>query len=221
MDKMILHLFLVVLLSSSMLAGKLTAQAGRSYTHEQARADITGLKDGFLVVRLQGEQRKLEVLDELIGNASETERVKLEEQKRDIIHNRDSFNLHLIDAFSAHFTFCPVYYIYDHDSRVLLDSTDNRPVLLDSLGQPDESIDWPDGFYLGLRVGESSNGAEGLIVTDSLFRDLDSPFPRFVQKNSLGSALNWLLARDIYWWRNAERMAEKLNRNLWRFYNKM
>jgi hypothetical protein len=218
---MIQHLLFVVFLSASLFAGQLSAQDERPYTKEQAVADILGLKEGVLVVRLQGEQRKLEVMDGLIAKAGEEERVQLEDQRRDIIRDRDSFNLNLIDAFSAHFSFCPVYYIYDHDSRVFWDSTDNRPVLLDSLGVPDESIDWPDGFYLGLRVGESSNGAEGLIVTDSLFRDLDSPFPRFVQKNSLGSALNWLLARDIYWRRNADRMAEKLNRNLWRFYNKM
>lgn len=187
------------------------------YDREAAYRDILRLKEGVLVVRLEGEQRKIAAMEDIMRSAPEDRKPVIERQVDEIRSERDSFNLSLIQAFREKFTFCPVLFIYDHDSREFLDGQRNG-IFLNEQGVPDPGIEWPGKGHLGLRSGSAKNGPEGLIMTDDSFRDLPDPFPGFVQRNSIGSFFNWLLARDLYYRKNAERMVEKLDKKLLKFY---
>lgn len=192
------------------------AQVEEAYDREKAYADIRTLSEGVLVVRLESEERKINALREK-GSASAGARQQIEAEIQSLIEERDSFNVNLIRAFAQEFTFCPVYFIYDTDSRNFLEG--NRVgIFLNFKARRDSTIQWSQKSYLGLRSGEALNGPEGLVVTDGRFRDLPNPFPGFVKKNSAGSIFNWLLARDIYYVKNAERMVGKLQRKLTNFY---
>lgn len=192
------------------------AQAVEGYDREEAYADIQTLSEGVLVVRLESEERKINALREK-GAASARSGQQIEAEIQSLIEKRDSFNINLIRAFAQEFTFCPVYFIYDTDSRSFLEGN-REGIFLNHKARRDSTVTWSHKNYLGLRSGEALNGPEGLIVTDDRFRDLPNPFPGFVKKNSAGSIFNWLLARDIYYVKNADRMVGKLQRKLTNFY---
>lgn len=210
--------FLVVCL---ILTFGIQAQSGKIYGPDESAADIIMLKEkGVLVVRLEGEKKKLEALEGIRSEASNVQRVALEEQIEEVRAERDSFNLNLIRAFHENFDFCPVFFIYDHSAREFLAGT-REGIFLNETGYPDPGIQWTNKPFLGLRSGEAINGPEGLIITDRFFRDLPDPFPGFVQRNSIGSLFNWILSRDIYYRKNADRMVDRLDRSLTRFYLKV
>lgn len=210
--------FLVVCV---ILTLSIQAQSGKIYGPDEAAADIIMLKEkGVLVVRLEGEQKKLEALAEIRSDASDAQRLALDAQIKEVRAERDSFNLNLIRSFSENFDFCPVFFIYDHSAKDFLAGV-RKGIFLNDAGNPDPGIQWIDKPFLGLRSGEAINGPEGLVMTDPSFKDLPDPFPGFVQRNSIGSLFNWILARDIYFRKNADRMVDRLDRNLSRYYLKV
>lgn len=209
------------LVACLILTLSLQAQSGKFYGPDGAATDIIMLKEkGVLIVRLEGEQKKLEALEEIRSQSSDAQRSALDLQIEEVRAERDSFNLNLIRSFRENFDFCPVYFIYDHSARDFLAGV-RKGIFLNDTGNPDPGIQWTDKPFLGLRSGEAINGPEGLIMTDPNFKDLPDPFPGFVQRNSIGSLFNWILARDIYYRKNADRMVDRLDRNLSRYYAKV
>jgi len=203
----------------ALIGAGLSAQGLDIYGPEESFRDIRLLREGCLVVRLEGEQRKLDALQQLWEKADASGKAQLDSRMEEIKAQRDSFNLHLIRAFRSGFRFCPVYFIYDHDARDFLEGQ-RTGIFLNDEGIVDPVIGWEDKPFLGLRSGEALNGPEGLIMTDATFADLKDPFPWFVQRNSFGSFVNWILAREIYYRKNADRMVSKLDKRLLNFLEK-
>ena len=207
------------LLLFGVISTVLSAQAPSTYGAEAAYQDILKLKSGVLVVRLEGDQKKLAALEQIRDNRAPEARAAIQSQIDEVIIERDSFNLSLIRAFDENFRFCPVYFIYDHDARDFLGGK-RSGIFLNGSGEVDASIAWPEQDFLGLRIGAAVNGPEGLIMTDPSFRDLPDPFPGFIQRNSIGSFVNWVLAREIYYRKNAQRMTSKLDKQLTKWYSR-
>lgn len=208
-------LFLII---GMLLATSLISQAREKYSRDDALQDVKILREGNLVVRLESDKRKLDILEERAKGLSGGQKDQVLDQIADIKAIRDSFNLNLIRAFHENYKFSSVYFIYDYDAKRFLDGARDA-IFLNRSGKIDGAIEWTEKPFLGLRSGEAKGGPQGLIMTDDSFNDLPDPFPGFISRNSLGSIFKWLLARDIYWRNNAERMVEKLNNKLFNFLN--
>ena len=101
-------LFLVAVLSLSLNA---FGQGPSKYTKADALEDIDLLSNGVLVVRLESDKRKLDVLEDRLERLDEENRSKVRQEIHETISVRDSFNLNLIKAFQEGFEFCPVFFI--------------------------------------------------------------------------------------------------------------
>lgn len=127
---------------------------------------IVRVKENFTRVALLKDQGYLEEAEE--------ERLKALEAAMEIRN-----------AFIQKFTFVPVYFIYDSDSKLALNGKFDG-ILLNSAMQRDSSIKLPAKQHLfaefARQFDEVSNtsGMYGLVVYTDKFKNIPEPFPAFV-----------------------------------------
>lgn len=89
------------------------------------------------------------------------------------------------DAFAKKFTFIPVYFIYDSDSKLALNGK-FEGILLNSAMERDSTINLPAKQHLfaefARQYDEVSNtsGMYGLVIYTDKFKNIAEPFPAFV-----------------------------------------
>jgi len=118
----------------------------------------------------------------------------------------------LVSAFTKHFHFCPVYFYYSDQSALVAAGRLGEVVFLDTALQETKHFTFPHAFYLNADLGyiqedtmqywqhdyrfregsrmftTSNNGFPAFVLSDSRYRQLDSPFPYYVRSwESLGS----------------------------------
>lgn len=127
---------------------------------------IVRVKENFTRVALLKDQGYLEEAEE--------ERLKALEAAMEIRN-----------AFIQKFTFVPVYFIYDSDSKLALNGKFDG-ILLNSTMQRDSTIKLPAKQHLfaefARQFDEASNtsGMYGLVVYTDKFKNIPEPFPAFV-----------------------------------------
>lgn len=188
------------------------------------------LKKSALLVRLKTKSNTIKALEER-GETTRAMKVSNEQKKK---------NIELVKAFRGHFYFCNVYFFYSSDTKhVKTGNLDSITFLNDSL-IPDANIKIKEPTYYtceignvqqddskykeGYRIENTENGAEkkttysggsrmsfqALIIKDSGFNQLASPFPYYSR------TLSSLPIRKTY-----DSVVKKLNSNLEIYYAKV
>ncbi|MCZ4410090.1 hypothetical protein O3Q51_14805 [Cryomorphaceae bacterium 1068] len=210
--------------AENLMAQEVDSQSDRDI----ARAHITALKGGALLVRLQTRAQSLETLKErgLTDKAEELERRQVEE------------NLEYVKAFISEFDFAPVYFFRSEDSKLVKEGRLSEVVFLNDDLVADSSITVeersiytaefgnvaPDDEKMrqdyrldkdstGVKqkatyYGSADMGFEALVIMDDQFIQLRNPFPYYVRTYDKKGIIT----------RSAEKAVRKLNQKLHQFY---
>lgn len=127
-----------------------------------------------LVIRLKENKRRIQMLRE------QGYHIDASEEEQNTLEN----NLELAKAFKEKFTFLPVYYFYDTDSKDALNGR-FEGILLNAEMKRDSSITLPQKQHLFAEFARQfdettqTSGMYGFVVYDDKFKNLDKPFPAF------------------------------------------
>ena len=169
----------------------------------RAKQAIIALHEGALVVRLKTKRNKIEKLQESLASdqLSEKDRKRLTKELQSTIEENEKYNTELIAAFNNNYKFSAVYFMYD-TSSVTLKIGGKSGFLLNKELKVDPQITITQDSFFVVYNGEldatNSPGIEALIVMDSRFEVLPSPFPYYVKSNSF-----WLMLGRIFSSKNA------------------
>ena len=222
-----LTLFLLIVLPFSMYAQQEDELEIKNRT-KRAVVQIKRLKEGALLVRLFDKSKQLDLL-------------KQQEKSDEIIQSyKDkvaSRNLEIIEAYTSKFTFCPVYFFYSKDSKLVAHGELDKVNFINNKGVIDTTITVSERFYYTSEISEkrtlnthykrvnvdtedayermkqvnpAESSFEAVIIMDFLFIRTDPPFPYFARTFSQVPILK----------RSKEKAVERLNTKLEAFYNK-
>ncbi len=127
-----------------------------------------------IIVRLKENLRRILTLREqgYFAEANEEE------------NNTREDNLAIVNAFKQKFTYIPVLFFYDNDSKEALNGNFEGILLNDDLKR-DSSIQLPQRQYLFAEFAQlfyettQTSGMYGLVIYDSQFKNIKDPFPAF------------------------------------------
>ncbi len=143
-----------------------------------ATEHIEQLKNGILLVRLRTQQSKVEALKE-VQKAGLAETIQKEQEAQ---------NQRIIIAFDQFFNFCPVFFFYAKDSKLIGDR--NFEGIIFNANKEVVAVSALENklFYIADFGNIEEPGVvtqlQGLSVRDSSFQQLQSPFPYAVSINS-------------------------------------
>lgn len=133
-----------------------------------AETAINQLKNGALIVKLIVPEKKMAILESQ-GKTTELAELKAETEK---------VNDSLIAAFSKHYHFSTLYFLYSNNLRAFL--SDSAGVLFTKTGEV--ATQMPKS-WLYLSLTELPDvGTDGFVITDAEFNILRKPFPYFVSQ---------------------------------------
>lgn len=143
-----------------------------------ASEHIEQLKNGVLLVRLRTQEAKVEALKEV-------QKVTLAEE---IQKKQEAQNERIITAFDQYFDFCPVFFFYAKDSKLIKDRS-FEGIIFDAKKENISNTTLENkAFYIADFGNIEEPGVvtqlEGLSIRDSSFQQLQSPFPYAVSVNS-------------------------------------
>ena len=127
-----------------------------------------------IIVRLKENLRRILTLREqgYLAEANEEE------------NNTRADNLDIINAFKQKFTFIPVLFFYDTDSKEVLNGN-FEGILLNNDLKRDSSVQLPQRQYLFAEFARlfdettQTSGMYGLVIYDDKFKNIKDPFPAF------------------------------------------
>jgi len=168
-------------------------------SEESATEKIQALKKGFLLVRLKTGDLQAKAL----------ERAGSKAEAAIYLQKRNEENKVIVQAFTMHFRFCPVYFCYSSASDTIKQGY-FKGMLLNSSLQADTSLVPTASYFLTAEFGFTDvQQREGLIMMDRNFNQLNSPFPFLVTRYE-GVAKK----------RTQEEMIIRLDQQLMAFYEK-
>ncbi len=144
-----------------------------------AEENILLMKEGVLLVRLDFKSKEVAYYEKY----NNTKAAKKISDKQKIL------NQYIIEAFDSLFSFCPVYFFSEKDSKNILERRMDEVVFYNSNCEPDSTIKWiAESFFIAefgrvegdttLR-GRSKFSAAALVIRDDKFKQLGDPFPYF------------------------------------------
>lgn len=170
---------------------------------DDAATQITSLKDGYLLLRLQTAEKTAAALASR-GEAERAEAVRLRQETE---------NKKLAFAFAQHFDFCPVFFFYSDDSEAVrqgdfagrLYHADFTPV---DTARSDRFFLFAEiaNVYQDPLVTETAGqerpaggigGLESLVIKDRNFVQLDQPFPFQVDARLAGEGREAAIVRIL------------------------
>tara|TARA_R110002096_G_scaffold132768_2_gene283235 strand:- start:72319 stop:72819 length:501 start_codon:yes stop_codon:yes gene_type:complete len=152
------------------------------------------MKEGFILVRLKTDSLKIASLEKN-GYAKEAEKVKLDLYKE---------NKEILLSFAKTFDFCPVYFFYSNHSKEI-QSGDIKGKIFDYNLKLVEQEQITGKTHFVAKFGKTENlGIHALILMDSFFIPLKSPFPFYQRQYTFFSLVKLSKAR----------VAKKLNKRL-------
>ncbi len=210
----------IILIFSSLAEAQVIKGKTNRVVAEQA---ILLLKDGALVVRLKSKRNKITKLEELLSNpeVNESDKKKLEKDLKNTIEERDNFNSALFTAFNEYYTFSAFYFMYDTAS-VALKNGEKSGFLLDNNLKVDPEITiTQDSFfviYKGTLDATNRTGLEALIIMDSRFNIVPSPFPYYTRVNNFWLVLGRFFSPKKAVKRDATKIVQELDGKLKEYY---
>ncbi len=164
-----------------------------------AYEQITGLKNGALLVRLQTSERKISALKNMGKTPKEKEQALYEATQVELQQIKE--NKQIIRAFLQEFKFCPVYFFYAHSSDSIIKKK-FKNIFLDTNLTVDPNIYLKETYFLFAEKDAVYNSSIGfpddeqaakitesgdiikhvaIVVKDKFFHQLKDPFPFYVK----------------------------------------
>ncbi|MEP7168672.1 MAG: hypothetical protein ABI855_04825 [Bacteroidota bacterium] len=142
-----LAVFLVLIFAQPVVNAQEKSQSKKVSQRKQTRimmkGQITQLKDGALLVRLQTKENSIIALSQ-IGKYDLSDKIK----------NRQlNYNKEIISAFKNNFTFCPVYFFFSSYSDSILSGHVKGIIFLNDSLLPDTGIKMKSGKFLTAEFG--------------------------------------------------------------------
>lgn len=161
---------------------------------KDAKKHLNEMKNGFILVRLKTDSLKIKALEKG-GFLKEAKKAKLKLYKD---------NKETILSFAKTFDFCPVFFFYSDKSEEIRKGNILGNVFDSNLKIVEEEALKSKPFFVA-KFGKTENlGIHALILMDSYFIPLKSPFPFYQRQYILFSTIKLSKAR----------IAKKLNKRL-------
>lgn len=142
-----------------------------------AKDQLNKMKNSFILVRLKTDSLKIQSLEKQ-GFSDEAKKVKLDLYKE---------NREIILSFSKTFNFCPVYFFYSNSSDKIRKGELKGIVFDFDMNVVEDELLSSKKFFTA-EFGKTENlGIHGLILMDSYFVPLKSPFPFYQRQYILFS----------------------------------
>ena len=188
----------------------------------RARQAIKDIKDGVLIIRLAGKSKKIQELERLAASdeLDDATRRRLQKQAAANREAQKRFNINLTYAFSNHYRFSEVLFLYDTEMPQLL-AGKQQGFFLDRNLRPDPSVSLNHRSFCLLTQGfAGTDGAakDALLITDSRLEPLQPPFPYYVALNNFGTLIGSFLGSQNLNRRSAYKMARKFDKRFNKFY---
>ena len=192
-------------------------------SREEVRVDgaeaIKTLKDGYLLVRLTSDKRKIEELERQVA-AYPSDR-KLSKKLANTIAYRIEFNEKLKEGFEEHYDFSKVLYFHDYDAKKLL-AGDRRGIFLNESFEVDPDISLGTEDFLVLSEGSAGDsGIEAYIVHDSKMDPLEKPFPYYYRRNDFFKVIFSVFDSKSAKYRNHTKVVKDINESFLNFYSRV
>jgi hypothetical protein len=190
------------------------AQVNTPYTADMA-FDV--LKNGFVVVRLHVNKRKMDYYEKQLQR-TDLSKKEFDAFQRKYIEfkvERENYIRKTMFAFDNYLKFCPVYYYYDFDHNKIVDGILPSGIFINEDGHYDQNIIPPQKNYLIIARKESEatiSANSGLVVLDPSNLEIPKPFP---QPKSIPSIFLWFsqnspeYSESIYYDKALDKMLNK------------
>ncbi len=180
---------------------------------------IEALKDGVLIVRLNSNRKKMDVLASLAEKDSPNKK-SYQEKLDKTRYETETFNKQLAQAFKQNYVFSKVVYIYDFQVpdlkktqtiEVISDIESGEKYFLES-----NSIDW----YLLSDDNTYNPGPESYRLFDSKMEQMPKGFPGQWRKNDFWHVIIGIFNHKKSKHRDMDLMLQSWNRELFHLYSK-
>jgi hypothetical protein len=182
---------------------------------------IKQLRKGYLLVRLESKENKINFLEQQMKHkdCDEKCKTKKEEELKDIRQTRDSFNIEFIKALKSNFRFSRVFFYYDKDHQKLADAQYKGNLFLDEHLNYTTINSINIDSMLILKKGLTPNSENtGWLFQTKEGHTLTKGFP-YISENKFKTLLNEISSSD-HLQRNCEYIANTLNEKLYKYYLK-
>jgi len=194
MNKFVLFYFFLIIITSPV-----SSQTTES--KEAAKQHIHALKSGVLLVRLYGNQRKIEALKK-VGFNLHANNADAEHKKR---------NKKIIKAFDQHYNFSQVYFFYLSNSKEITKGNFENILFSDTLFKVNEIKTFDSAVYvLNSRYAYykvKKKLKNGYTILKQNLQRVEKPFPFYIKEKTLFSR------------RSTDKMVQLLNKQLTDYYN--
>jgi|GEM_PF-3280302 len=185
--------------------------------------NLERLQEGVLIVRIPSYQNKLDTLAKRAENpkASREEQDRIQHQWEMVKEESKAEALILQSAFSNHFDFAKVLFMYDRDSDQLLKGAREGFFLGKNLRPSAAVLNTSSFFVLDIGYTDPSNSARtyAFIIKDQGFNPLSPPFPYAQRINTTGLIFDQISGKDTTQ-KYLKKAVIRLNRKLHRAMNK-
>lgn len=184
-----------------------------------AKEAINILKDGYLLVRLTSDKRKIEELErQVLASPSDK---KIAKRLAYTLAYRAEFNEKLRDGLTQYYDFSKVLYFYDYDAKKLL-AGDKSGIFLNENFEVDPEIRLDTDDFLVLSEGAAGDsGIDAYIVHDSEMNPLEKPFPYYYRRNDFFKVFFSVFDSKSPKYRDHSRVVQDINESFNIFYNKI
>lgn len=149
---------------------------------------ISELRKGTLIIRFPSHRKKIEALEKA-AKANPGKAEIIQSNITEILTERDRDHSELVAALKEHYTFSKLLFMYDYESRKLLDGAREGIFLSDEL-TPDPSIGMNTDFFYVLSFGAAGeSGVDAYIVHGPDLIEMSRPFPYYFKKNNFWNVL--------------------------------
>ena len=179
---------------------------------------IRALHEGTLIVKLPTRTTKIKAMQKLLDDPGLEKLIAINKAEA------EAFNRNMVMAFDSTYSFSNVLFTYDYHYDKLKNG-EFEGIFLNKKLQEDASITPGGKPYFVLRFGssktEGSTGVDAMVVMDDQMGDLKAPFPYYQRLNDLAAFIGSILPAPEQDKRDAIRLVEKLDKKLYRFYEKV
>ena len=183
----------------ALISGVVVAQNPIDSAQMRSDAAYEALEKGGLIILLPSKHNKISGLEKVIAKKrglSKTSRARYQSLLDNTIEERDGYNQALVTAFRSEYSFSKCYFAYDTVRNAIKEGQYHGFFLDDSL-RIDSTIRLEsDTFLLAKEViGDRSTttGSRGLVFMDKNFKQLEAPFPYWINYPNISYRFSKLL----------------------------
>jgi hypothetical protein len=187
---------------------------------------IKALHDGTLIVKLPTRSTTINAMQKLVDDpeVSPSNRERLQELIQINKEEASTFMEDIVMAFDSVYQFSDVVFVYDFEFNEIK-SGNYEGIFLNNQLEKAPSIRPDKRPFFVLRFGSSqphgSSGIESMVLQNDQREDLSAPFPYYQRINDLSALVGSILPAPDQKERDAIRIVNKLNKKLFKFYERV